>query len=236
MKSSKAKPILKAQQQKTTTQSRASTRSSLNYYARDKSLDKEKTNDLKAELENKQSQNQKQDTADQINHHPSQTQPDNPSSQSQIEAFTQDQDSLTPDEATDWLEQHFQNEGGTTVKLTLSPGTDLGADDLKQWTRDVLSELLELRRDRKAVQEMNRRRDTTRNEGTVVTVEGLFKRSSSDFDEGLSNEAQTEMCFKGVSGSVPESLPTKALFKTANDFFNVLPEGVSGNDLLIAEV
>lgn len=60
--------------------------------------------------------------------------------QGELEAFTKDQDDLSPAESKDWLEHHH-DEDNYTYRLTLSPGQSMGEDDLKDWTREVMSDL-----------------------------------------------------------------------------------------------
>lgn len=61
-------------------------------------------------------------------------------SHGELEAFTKDQDDLSPGESKDWLEHHH-DEDSYTYRLTLSPGQSMGEDDLKDWTREVISDL-----------------------------------------------------------------------------------------------
>jgi hypothetical protein len=60
--------------------------------------------------------------------------------QGELEAFTSDKDHLSPSESQDWLEQRPE-EGAYTYRMTLSPGRSMGEDELKDWTRDVMSGL-----------------------------------------------------------------------------------------------
>lgn len=65
--------------------------------------------------------------------------------QGELEGFTKDEDDLSREEAKAWLSENYDPESEHGYRMVMSPGRAMGDDELREWTRDSMAHLDELR-------------------------------------------------------------------------------------------